>query len=103
MGYWVDADDSSELRRIIPPTMSVHPGSLRRRDVVARYEARTGTRVEDPVLLYVYGLVKVAGIAQQIYARHLAGKAPDPRFAALGHVVRALGTAAAAAIERDSV
>ncbi|HVH13596.1 MAG TPA: phosphotransferase family protein, partial [Longimicrobium sp.] len=65
LGYWVDADDPPELRRIIPPTMSVHPGSLRRRDVVARYEARTGTRVEDPVLLYVYGLVKVAGIAQQ--------------------------------------
>jgi aminoglycoside phosphotransferase (APT) family kinase protein len=100
LGYWADPDDPEELRRVIPPTMSIHPGSLRRAEVVARYEARTGVRVPDATLLYVYGLVKVAGIAQQIYARHLAGKAPDPRFAALGHVVRALGTAAAAAIDR---
>jgi aminoglycoside phosphotransferase (APT) family kinase protein len=103
LGYWVDADDPEPLRRIIPPTMSAHPGSLRRAEVVARYQARTGAEIPDPVLLYVYGLVKVAGIAQQIYARHLAGKAPDPRFAALGHVVRGLGVAAAAAIDRDGV
>lgn len=103
LGYWVDADDPEGLRRAVPPTMSIHPGSLRRREVVARYEARTGAQIPDPVLLYVYGLVKVAGIAQQIYARHLAGKAPDPRFAALGHVVRALGTAAAAAIDHGRV
>lgn len=103
LGYWVDADDPEALRRIIPPTMSIHPGSLRRREVVARYEARTGVAITDPVLLYVYGLVKVAGICQQIYARHRAGKAPDPRFGALGHVVRALGTSAAAAIDRDHV
>jgi aminoglycoside phosphotransferase (APT) family kinase protein len=103
LGYWVQADDPEELRRLIPPTMSIHPGSLRRADVVARYGARTGIPIPDPVLLYVYGLVKVAGICQQIYARHLAGKAPDPRFAALGHVVRGLGNAAAAAIDRDSV
>lgn len=100
LGYWLDPDDPDELRRVIPPTLSIHPGSLRRAEVVARYEARTGIRIPDPTLLYVYGLVKVAGIAQQIYARHLAGKAPDPRFAALGHVVRALGIAAAAAIDR---
>jgi aminoglycoside phosphotransferase (APT) family kinase protein len=103
LGYWVDPEDPEELRRLVLPSMSVHPGSLRRAEVVARYEARTGTPVPDPALLYVYGLVKVAGIAQQIYARHLAGKAPDPRFAVLGHVVRALGTAASHAIERDSV
>jgi aminoglycoside phosphotransferase (APT) family kinase protein len=103
LGYWLDPDDPEELRRIIPPTMSVHPGSLRRAEVVERYESATGLRIPDSTLLYVYGLVKVAGICQQIYARHLAGKAPDPRFAALGHVVRALGTAAARAIDRDRV
>lgn len=103
LGYWVDPDDPEELRRLVLPSVSVHPGSLRRAEVLARYEARTGTPVPDPVLLYVYGLVKVAGIAQQIYARHLAGKAPDPRFALLGHVVRALGTAASNAIDRNSV
>ena len=103
LGYWVDPEDPEELRRLVLPSLSVHPGSLRRAQVVARYEARTGTPVPDPTLLYVYGLVKVAGIAQQIYARHLAGKAPDPRFAVLGHVVRALGTAASHAIDRNSV
>lgn len=100
LGYWLDPDDPEELRRMVPPTPSIHPGALRRAEVVARYEERSGRAVPDPTLLYVYGLVKVAGIAQQIYARHRAGLAPDPRFAPLGHVVRALGVAAAAAIDR---
>ena len=99
LGYWIQPGDPEELQRMVVPSMSLHPGSLRRAEVVACYEAATGRRVDDPVLLYVYGLVKVAGIAQQIYARHLAGKAPDPRFAALGNVVRLLGTAASAAID----
>jgi aminoglycoside phosphotransferase (APT) family kinase protein len=103
LGYWVDPDDPPALRKLVLPSMSVHPGSLRRAEVVARYEARAGVTVPDPTLLYVYGLVKVAGIAQQIYARHLAGKAPDPRFAMLGHVVAALGTAASDAIDRGGV
>src|SRR5688500_16702262 len=34
LGYWSDPDDPEELRRIIPPTMSIHPGSLRRAEVV---------------------------------------------------------------------
>ena len=99
LGYWLDPDDPEELRRAAVPTISLHPGALRREDVVARYEAQSGSPVPDPTLLYVYGLVKVAGIAQQIYARHRAGLAPDPRFAGLGLAVQALGVAAARAID----
>ncbi len=102
LGYWVQPDDPDELQRLSPPTASLHPGCLRRDEVVARYEARSGRPVADATLLYVYGLVKVAGIAQQIYARYRAGQAPDPRFAVLGDAVRALGLAAASAIDRDN-
>jgi aminoglycoside phosphotransferase (APT) family kinase protein len=48
---------------------------------------------------YVYGLFKIAVIAQQIYARYVRGATRDPRFAPLGVVVAALGESAARAID----
>jgi aminoglycoside phosphotransferase (APT) family kinase protein len=50
--------------------------------------------VPDPAFYYVYGLFKVAVIAQQIYLRYLRGETRDPRFAALGAMVQALARAA---------
>ena len=48
---------------------------------------------------YVYGLFKIAVIAQQIYARYVRGATRDPRFAPLGAVVAALGESAGRAID----
>lgn len=58
--------------------------------MVALYEAATGRSVEHPVFYFVYGLVKLAVIAQQIYARWKAGHASDPRFERLIHAARAI-------------
>jgi aminoglycoside phosphotransferase (APT) family kinase protein len=79
------------------------PGNLTRRGVLARYAAVTGREVEGPVFYYVYGLFKVAVIAQQIHARYVAGLTHDPRFAHLDQAVRTLGEAAVAAIDRGDV
>ena len=46
--------------------------------------------MRDPVFYYVFGLFKLAVIAQQIYARYRAGLTTDDRFGALGHAVQAL-------------
>jgi hypothetical protein len=48
----------------------------------------------------VFGLFKTAVILQQIYYRYVQGLTKDPRFAAFGHVVKALADMAQAAIDR---
>ncbi|HVY61105.1 MAG TPA: phosphotransferase family protein [Planctomycetota bacterium] len=104
LGYWVDADDPEELRAL-PLGPTTIPGNLARREVVARYAERSGRAVSDAEALfyYVYGLFKVAGIAQQIYFRYSKGLTKDERFAALILAVAALGRQAARAIERGRI
>ena len=48
---------------------------------------------------YVFGLFKIAVIAQQIYARFARGMTKDPRFAGFNKLVAALGLGAARAID----
>ncbi len=102
LGYWVDAADPPELRAMaFGPTPL--PGNLDREALVARYAAATGRDPGDPVFLYVYGLAKLAVIAQQIYRRFRDGHTRDPRFAAMLDGVRVLGRQAARAIERRRI
>jgi aminoglycoside phosphotransferase (APT) family kinase protein len=98
LGYWIEPTDPEPLRRFLvgPTTL---PGSLTRRGVVEHYGQATGRDVSNLLFYYVFGLFKVAVIAQQIYARFVRGATRDPRFAVLGDVVAALGQQAAQAIE----
>jgi len=89
LAYWVQADDEPAflaLRR--QPTHL--PGMLTRREVVEYYGERTGFRVDDFDFYLVFGLFRLAVIAQQIYQRYTQGHARDPQFAAFGGVVNTL-------------
>jgi hypothetical protein len=48
---------------------------------VDAYGRATGRDVSDAVFHFVYGVFKLAVVAQQIYARHVRGLTSDPRFA----------------------
>ena len=99
LGYWVEDDDSFALKALaLSPTW--WPGNPTRDDLVRRYADATGRDPGDGVVYYVYGLLKLAVIAQQIYARWKAGHATDPRFEHLIHTVRACGDAATRAVDR---
>lgn len=102
LGYWMGPDDPPPFRALALGVTAA-PGSLTRAEVVARYEAATGRRVDDPVRCWAFGLAKVAVIAVQLYARHVAGRVRDARFAPLGGVAAALMRTAGAAISRDSL
>jgi aminoglycoside phosphotransferase (APT) family kinase protein len=101
LGYWVDASDPEEML-VLPLGPTALPGNLTRAEIVARYQARTGTTF-DPVFYYVFGLFKVAVIAQQIYARYAKGLTKDERFAAMILGVGILARQAARAIEGGRV
>lgn len=99
LGYWVEASDSPALKALaLSPTW--WPGNPTRDELVRRYAQATGRDPGDGVVYYVYGLLKLAVIAQQIYTRWTAGHATDPRFEGLIHTVRACGEAAVRAIDQ---
>ena len=99
LGYWVQEDDPPELRAL-GLGITALPGNPTREELVARYARATGRDVSDAVFYYVFGLFKLAVVAQQIYARWAKGLTRDPRFGALDASVRALGATAVGALTR---
>ncbi len=98
LGYWIEAEDPEPLRRFLAGPTAL-PGSLTRRELAEHYARACGRDLPDLRFYRVFGLFKIAAIAQQIFARFVRGATGDPRFAALGAVVDALGAAASAAID----
>jgi aminoglycoside phosphotransferase (APT) family kinase protein len=89
LGYWIEAGDPEPLQRAaFGPTAL--PGSLTRRELVQRYEERTGRAASNALFYYCFGLFKIAVIIQQIYARYVRGHTRDVRFAQLNEVVAVL-------------
>lgn len=88
LAYWAEPGDPDEMKVL---GITHLPGNLDRAGVVARYAEKTGRDVSGIRFHHACGLFKVGVIAQQIYARYVAGKTRDPRFAGLLHVVRAAG------------
>ncbi len=97
LGYWVTPSDPPALLALQfnPSTL---PGNPDRSEVLALYERACGKTVEDPVFYYVFGLFKIAVIAQQIYFRFRQGFSKDPRFGGLIHAVKACGEMADRAV-----
>lgn len=94
LGYWVDPGDPSEMRAFAMGPTAVE-GSLTRRELAERYAQRTGADLTHLPFYYAFGLFKIAVIIQQIYARYVAGKTEDPRFAGLDRAVGLFGKVAA--------
>jgi aminoglycoside phosphotransferase (APT) family kinase protein len=102
LGYWIEAGDPQALQQTaFGPTAA--PGSLTRRELVARYEEQTGRPVPNALFFYCFGLFKIAVIVQQIYARYVRGHTRDPRFAGLGDLVGVLADQADAAIHSGTI
>ena len=91
LAYWVQADDDAlflAFRR--QPTHA--PGMLTRDEVVQRYAARSGLDVDPASWRFyeVFGLFRLAVIAQQIYYRYAHGQTTNPAFAQMGPAVHDL-------------
>ncbi len=102
LGYWIDPDDADEVRAL-PFGATLVPGNLPRAGVAERWAERTGRDASAVLFAYVYGLFKIAVIAQQIFRRFTLGHTQDPRFGALIHGVRILGRQSARALDADRI
>lgn len=102
LGYWFTAEDPDFIRRLqLNP--SAWPGNPDRTELAESYARRSGRSLDHLVFYYVFGLFKIAVIAQQIYTRFRQGHSQDPRFGALIHAVRGLGMMATRAVEKKRV
>ncbi|MFD8819706.1 phosphotransferase family protein [Streptomyces sp. NPDC059627] len=88
LGYWVQADDGRHLQAFRRQPTHL-PGMMTREEVVAHYCSRTGTRVTNREWAWyqVFGLFRVAVIAQQVYQRYLAGQTTNKQFRFFGIAV----------------
>ena len=67
------------------------------------YERKSCIKIDNPVFYYVYGLFKIAIIAQQIYFRYHKGYTKDKRFSMLNLAVKSLAIMANQAIAKNRV
>lgn len=100
LAYWSEAEDEDILKMF---NLSYVPGNFTRREVVNYYGAQTGRDVSEIAFYYVFGLCKVATIAQQIYQRFSLGYSKDPRFSVLNQVVKAAGRKAIECIQTGTI
>ena len=102
LGYWVEANDPAELQATAVGLTAL-PGTLTRRELIERYQAKSGHEVTHAVFYYGFGIFKIAVILQQIYARFARGHTQDPRFAKLDAIVRIMSQQADATIQKGEL
>jgi aminoglycoside phosphotransferase (APT) family kinase protein len=100
LAYWAEEADPTILKLF---NLSHLPGNLRREELLDLYFSTSRVGRSEMLYYYVFGLFKVATIAQQIYKRYSQGFANDPRFAQLIHVVEAAGKKAIQALQTDKI
>ena len=89
LAYWIQKSDSKELFAI--RTLPTHiKGFLTREELVERYGNKSGLKIDNFAFFLVFGMFRLAGIAQQIYYRYFHGQTKDKRFAMLIFAVQIL-------------
>lgn len=97
---WIEADDAPALRGF---GLTHLPGNPNRAELVQRYSRAAGRTVEDPVFLYVAGLLRLAAVLQQMYARFRRGEADDPRLGSVIGLVHDVALLAERAVRLDRI
>ena len=100
LAYWFEADEASVFKQY---NLTWLPGNFTRKEIVDVYSAKTGRDLGDILFYYVFGLLKNAVIAQQIYHRWKQGHSKDARFGALLPMIQLLGETAAAALASGKI
>ncbi|MGK0325154.1 MAG: aminoglycoside phosphotransferase (APT) family kinase protein [Polaribacter sp.] len=102
LGYWTVATDHDFVKQGIP-SPTVFEGNPTRSEIAEMYAQKSGRNVDNLIFYYVFGLFKIAVIAQQIYYRFEKGWTTDPRFANLNKAAELCCKLALKAIKTKSI
>ncbi|NVJ86084.1 MAG: phosphotransferase family protein [Algoriphagus sp.] len=100
LAYWAQADDPEILKMF---NLTHLPGNFTRQEVIEYYSKHSNLDLQNILFYYVFGLFKVAVIAQQIYKRFKLGQTNDPKFGALIEVVKAAAMKAEKSILSEKI
>lgn len=99
LGSWVNPDEA-EGATASRGFFTRLPGAITREQFAEVYGKESGLDVSNIHFYYVFALIKLAVILQQIYYRYHQGLTKDERFAGMIFSVRLLAERAAAFIEK---
>lgn len=102
LGYWTTHTDAEFMKQGLP-SPTVMEGNPSRTDLVQQYAAKSARSINNIVFYYVYGLFKIAVIAQQIYYRYKHGYTQDPKFANLNQASALCINTAWLAIQKNKI
>ena len=102
LGYWTIATDHDFVKQGIP-SPTIFEGNPIRSEIANLYAEKSGRNLDNVVFYYVFGLFKIAVIAQQIYYRYKKGWTTDPRFANLNKAAELCCKLALKAIKTKSI
>ncbi|MDR3418536.1 MAG: phosphotransferase family protein [Nevskia sp.] len=102
LAYWVQRDDPQFMQPVRMQPCNI-PGMLSRDEIVRYYAERTGREIGNYDFYHVFGLFRLAVIAQQIYYRFKLGQTTNPKFQAFGVFVTVLSRVAEAVIEKSAL
>ena len=101
LAYWIQAGDPPYMQAVRMQPSNL-PGMLTRDEIVRYYGEKTGRAIGNYDFYYVFGLFRLAVIAQQIYYRWKLGQTRNPRFQAFGAFVSVLAKVAGGVISRSA-
>ncbi|WP_462252364.1 phosphotransferase family protein [Ekhidna sp.] len=79
LAYWVHEDDNFFIKSMRRQPSNAD-GMIKRDEVIQYYAQKTGRSIDDFRFYRVYGLFRLAGIAQQIYYRYSKGFTKNKAF-----------------------
>ena len=97
LAYWVQDGDAKAMQNLRMQPSNL-PGMLSREEIAEYYSEKTGLTIGNLDFYYVFGLFRLAVIAQQIYYRFKLGQTRNPRFQAFGMFVNVLSQVAESVI-----
>ncbi len=79
LAYWVHEDDNFFIKSMRRQASNA-AGMMKRQEIIDYYADKTGRTIDDFRFYRVYGLFRLAGIAQQIYYRYSKGFTKNKAF-----------------------
>jgi aminoglycoside phosphotransferase (APT) family kinase protein len=101
LSYWRDAKDPEPVLPELVTRFMEHEDFPTRKELVARWEERTGLDYDNDRFYRTLAVYKLAGLGEMFFRRHLEGNADNPMYPKMRERVPALAERAERIIEGE--
>lgn len=102
LSYWSNPDEPQQVSTTTCFILSM-PGSITRDEFAKIYGEETGRDVSNMNYYFVFAIIKLAVVLQQIYYRYHHGMTTDERFAGMNEAVKLLAMRAGIFVEQGGI